>query len=108
MPPTTEQWGRCEATFKSFDGWPEVDWAAVADDGYEAIPENARTYLEVHRRRTRRRSTPSASVPAVRGDHRRREPVRVARRSVSSLIATETIHTLIESLSCDQVCSEFQ
>jgi len=46
MPPTTEQWGRCEATFKSFDGWPEVDWAAVADDGYEAIPENARTYLE--------------------------------------------------------------
>jgi len=46
MPPTTEQWGRCEATFKSFDGWPEVDWAAVADDGYEEIPENARTYLE--------------------------------------------------------------
>ncbi|ELY70152.1 adenylosuccinate synthase [Natrinema versiforme] len=46
MPPTTEQWGRCEATFKSFDGWPAVDWAAVAEDGYEAIPENARTYLE--------------------------------------------------------------
>ncbi|WP_435553161.1 adenylosuccinate synthase [Natrinema sp. CGMCC1.2065] len=46
MPSTTEQWGRCEATFKSFDGWPEVDWAAVAEDGYEAIPENARTYLE--------------------------------------------------------------
>ncbi|WP_226481688.1 adenylosuccinate synthase [Natrinema amylolyticum] len=46
MPPTTEQWGRCEATFKSFDGWPEVDWAAVAEEGYEAIPENARTYLE--------------------------------------------------------------
>ncbi|TMT85980.1 adenylosuccinate synthase [Haloterrigena sp. H1] len=46
MPPTTEQWGRCEATFKSFDGWPEVDWAEVAAEGYEAIPENARTYLE--------------------------------------------------------------
>ncbi|MFD1564103.1 adenylosuccinate synthase [Haloarchaeobius amylolyticus] len=46
VPPTTEQWGRCEATFKSFDGWPEVDWAAVAAEGYEAIPENARTYLE--------------------------------------------------------------
>ncbi|MFA9425054.1 adenylosuccinate synthase [Natronorubrum sp. A-ect3] len=46
VPPTTEQWGRCEATFKSFDGWPEVDWAEVAADGYEAIPENARTYLE--------------------------------------------------------------
>ncbi|RZV08591.1 adenylosuccinate synthetase [Natrinema hispanicum] len=46
MPPTTEAWGRCEATFKSFDGWPEVDWADVAAEGYEAIPENARTYLE--------------------------------------------------------------
>ncbi|SIR71811.1 adenylosuccinate synthase [Natronorubrum thiooxidans] len=46
VPPTTEQWGRCEATFKSFDGWPAVDWAEVAADGYEAIPENARTYLE--------------------------------------------------------------
>ncbi|OAQ51202.1 hypothetical protein HTG_17830 [Natrinema mahii] len=46
MPPTTEQWGRCEATFKTFEGWPDVDWAAVAEDGYEAIPENARTYLE--------------------------------------------------------------
>ncbi|PCR91353.1 adenylosuccinate synthase [Natrinema ejinorense] len=46
MPPTTEQWGRCEATFKSFDGWPEVDWGAVADEGHEAIPENAWTYLK--------------------------------------------------------------
>ncbi|QLG47379.1 adenylosuccinate synthase [Natrinema halophilum] len=46
MPPTTEAWGRCEATFKTFDGWPDVDWAATAEDGYEAIPENARRYLE--------------------------------------------------------------
>ncbi|TYL40630.1 adenylosuccinate synthase [Natronococcus pandeyae] len=46
MPPTTEKWGDCEATFKSFDGWSEVDWAEVAAEGYEAIPENARTYLE--------------------------------------------------------------
>ncbi|ELZ08979.1 adenylosuccinate synthase [Natrialba aegyptia] len=46
MPPTTEQWGRCEATFKAFDGWEDVDWAAVAEEGYDAIPENARTYLE--------------------------------------------------------------
>jgi len=46
VPPTTEQWGRCEATFKTFDGWPAVDWAEVASEGYSAIPENARTYLE--------------------------------------------------------------
>ncbi|UTF53010.1 adenylosuccinate synthase [Natronosalvus rutilus] len=46
VPPTTEQWARCEATYRTFDGWPDVDWAAVAEEGYEAIPENARTYLE--------------------------------------------------------------
>ncbi|MFC4543809.1 adenylosuccinate synthase [Halosolutus amylolyticus] len=46
MPATTERWARCEATFRTFDGWPDVDWGAVAEDGYEAIPENARTYLE--------------------------------------------------------------
>ncbi|MFC6836030.1 adenylosuccinate synthase [Halomarina ordinaria] len=46
MPPTTEQWGRCEAVYREFDGWPEVDWAAVASEGYDALPENARTYLE--------------------------------------------------------------
>ncbi|WP_254767447.1 adenylosuccinate synthase [Salinilacihabitans rarus] len=45
-PPTTEKWGRCEATFETFDGWPDVDWTEVADEGYEAIPENARAYLE--------------------------------------------------------------
>ncbi|AGB36881.1 adenylosuccinate synthase [Natronococcus occultus] len=46
MPPTTEKWGDCEANLRSFDGWDDVDWSAVADEGYEAIPENARTYLE--------------------------------------------------------------
>ncbi|ELY57079.1 adenylosuccinate synthetase [Natronococcus amylolyticus DSM 10524] len=46
MPPTTEEWGDCEANLKSFEGWDDVDWSAVADEGYEAIPENARSYLE--------------------------------------------------------------
>lgn len=46
LPPTTHQWGRCEANFRTFDGWPDVDWEAVANDGYEAIPSNARTFLE--------------------------------------------------------------
>ncbi len=46
IPATTERWGRCEPNFRSFDGWPEVDWSAVADEGYDAMPENARTYLE--------------------------------------------------------------
>jgi len=46
IPSTTERWADCEPTFRSFDGWPEADWSAVAADGYEALPENARTYLE--------------------------------------------------------------
>ncbi len=46
MPPTTEQWGECEATFREFDGWPDVDWEAVAEEGYDALPTNARAYLE--------------------------------------------------------------
>jgi adenylosuccinate synthase len=31
---------------KSFEPWEEVDWSAVAADGYDAIPANAQTYLE--------------------------------------------------------------
>ena len=46
MPATTERWGDCEPVLKSFEPWDEVDWAAVAEEGYEAIPENAREYLD--------------------------------------------------------------
>ena len=46
MPPTTERWADCEAELRTFEGWDDVDWATVAEAGYDAIPENARTYLE--------------------------------------------------------------
>ncbi|WP_254271688.1 adenylosuccinate synthase [Haloarcula marina] len=46
MPARTEQWAECEANLRSFDGWEAVDWAAAAEEGYEALPENARTYVE--------------------------------------------------------------
>jgi len=46
VPATTERWADCEAEFRAFDGWPDVEWSAVADSGYDAIPENARRYLE--------------------------------------------------------------
>ena len=45
MPPTTEQWGRVEVEYREFDGWEDADWAHVAETGYEALPENAKTYL---------------------------------------------------------------
>ncbi|PSQ29010.1 adenylosuccinate synthase [Halobacteriales archaeon QS_9_68_17] len=46
MPSTTEEWTRCEPNFRTFDGWEDADWAAVAADGYDAIPNGAREYLE--------------------------------------------------------------
>jgi adenylosuccinate synthase len=46
MPATTERWGECKPNFRTFDGWADVDWSLVADEGYDAIPENARTYLQ--------------------------------------------------------------
>jgi adenylosuccinate synthase len=44
MPSTTEQWARCEANLRTFEGWPDVDWDDV--DDWADIPENARTYLD--------------------------------------------------------------
>ncbi|WP_158057087.1 adenylosuccinate synthase [Halorussus halophilus] len=46
IPATTEMWSECEPNFKSFEGWESVDWGEVAETGYDAIPANARTYLE--------------------------------------------------------------
>ncbi|RJX51185.1 adenylosuccinate synthase [Halonotius pteroides] len=46
MPATTERWGDCEPVLKSFEPWAEVDWSAVADEGYDAIPANAQAYLD--------------------------------------------------------------
>ena len=46
VPATTEEWGACEANFRTFDGWDDSDWQAIADEGYEALPENARAYVE--------------------------------------------------------------
>ncbi|MFC7045830.1 adenylosuccinate synthase [Halobacteriaceae archaeon GCM10025711] len=46
MPSTTEQWAECEPDYQVLDGWPDVDWSEVAEDGYDALPENAQTYVE--------------------------------------------------------------
>ena len=46
MPATTERWGECEPVLKEFEPWPDVDWSAVADDGYDALPAAAREYLD--------------------------------------------------------------
>jgi len=46
MPPTTERWADCEPIYRTFEGWDDRDWEGVVAEGYDALPENARTYLE--------------------------------------------------------------
>ncbi|MFB6070906.1 MAG: adenylosuccinate synthase [Halanaeroarchaeum sp.] len=46
MPATTERWQACEPVYETFDGWPELGWTDVAAEGYDALPANARTYVE--------------------------------------------------------------
>ncbi|PSQ13243.1 adenylosuccinate synthase, partial [Halobacteriales archaeon QS_7_68_65] len=46
MPATTERWSECEPRYRTFDGWSDADWDAVAREGYDALPANARTYVE--------------------------------------------------------------
>lgn len=45
MPSTTERWGDCRAQFRTFAGWPEVDWEAVSEEGFGALPGAAQDYL---------------------------------------------------------------
>jgi len=46
VPTTTERWERCEPVYETLDTWAEFDSAAVAEAGYDALPEAAREYLE--------------------------------------------------------------
>jgi adenylosuccinate synthase len=46
VPATTEQWARCEPVLKEFEPWPAVDWTTVAVEGYDALPDGARAYLD--------------------------------------------------------------
>jgi adenylosuccinate synthase len=46
IPARTERWSRCEPVYREFDGWPDADWERVVEEGYGALPENARAYLE--------------------------------------------------------------
>ncbi|MFB6194210.1 MAG: adenylosuccinate synthase [Halobaculum sp.] len=46
VPPTTEGWARCEPILEPIDPWPDTDWSAVADEGFDALPAAARRYVE--------------------------------------------------------------
>ena len=46
MPASTERWGECEPIYREFDPWPDVDWDAVAAEGFDALPSSAQAYLD--------------------------------------------------------------
>jgi len=46
VPTTTDRWERCEPVYETLDTWEPFDSAAVAETGYDALPEAAREYLE--------------------------------------------------------------
>ena len=46
VPTATGRWERCEPVYETLDTWDEFDSAAVAESGYDALPEAAREYLE--------------------------------------------------------------
>ena len=46
VPTTTERWEQCDPVYREFDTWKGVDWTAVAETGYDALPEAAREYAE--------------------------------------------------------------
>ncbi|MFB6078489.1 MAG: adenylosuccinate synthase [Halarchaeum sp.] len=46
IPAATGRWAACEPVFETFDGWDEFDSADVAEAGYDALPANARAYVE--------------------------------------------------------------
>ncbi|WP_435159948.1 adenylosuccinate synthase [Halorubrum sp. SY-15] len=46
VPTTTGRWKRCTPLYREFDTWDAFDGAAVADAGYDALPEAAQTYVD--------------------------------------------------------------
>ncbi|OYR76771.1 adenylosuccinate synthase [Halorubrum ezzemoulense] len=46
VPTTTDRWERCEPVYEMLDTWAPFDSSAVAEAGYDALPEAARDYLE--------------------------------------------------------------
>jgi adenylosuccinate synthase len=46
IPATASEWARCTPCYRTFDSWPDRDWSEIANSGYEALPANARAYVE--------------------------------------------------------------
>ncbi|WP_232703539.1 adenylosuccinate synthase [Halobacterium wangiae] len=45
-PTSPDEWSQCEPQYEEFETWGDHDWLALAEDGYEALPEEVRAYAE--------------------------------------------------------------
>jgi adenylosuccinate synthase len=45
-PATAERWAACEPVYSEFEPWPEFDGHAAAEAGVDALPAQARDYLD--------------------------------------------------------------
>lgn len=45
-PMTTAEWAQCAPQYHRFETWGDHDWGEIAADGYDALPKNARIYVE--------------------------------------------------------------
>lgn len=46
LPSTTSEWARCTPTYRTLDTWADQRWSELATEGYDALPEAARAYVE--------------------------------------------------------------
>lgn len=46
LPATNARWAQCEPIYESFSGWPDVDWLSVAEDGWTAVPDHAKRFID--------------------------------------------------------------
>ncbi len=45
VPARADEWAACQPEYREFETWGEQDWSAIAEGGYEALPEAVREYL---------------------------------------------------------------
>ncbi|MFB6186633.1 MAG: adenylosuccinate synthase [Halobacteriaceae archaeon] len=46
VPTTARKWEDCEPNYRTFQGWPDVDWEYISKQGYSELPSEAKEYIE--------------------------------------------------------------
>lgn len=46
VPVTAEEWARCTPIYRTLDTWDDQNWRELASQGFDALPEAARAYVD--------------------------------------------------------------